>query len=252
MKSIIRLSALFIAIILCLTLVACGNSDDKKKKETKEKETETKIEDTTEGFEDEPDVTDETGENEKTPDETEKENTEPVDYDFSVYAGTWVYDNEFITVDEDGNWNYTIGSEEDISGKLSFENGRVITYVDGINKALSVTVTDGKLVIESFATFSPLGQTGNTEQTDMSKFAGEWYLDGDINARFYYRVNADGSWTQYEKNAESSTQIDSGRTETNDEENIFTLITEYGQTIIAEYDKTEDVMYINGDKYVHM
>lgn len=190
--------------------------------------------------------------------ETDKQETEPEENepaDFSAFKGDWVLNGQNIRVQSDGSWDYT-SSDTNAYGTMTYEDGEYILLPQDNNYFKTHTIyinESGNLEISDIGTFFPKSQQNNpSTEVDMSVFEGEWYLDGNVDSKYFYRVNRDGTWTQFEKSEDGTGQIESGSTETTSTENKFSLITTTGYYIIAEYEPTEDAMYINGEKYIKL
>lgn len=242
MKKILTIA---IAAALCLSMLACAkkteNAADKESSGAPAEESTaptTPAEDEDES--DAPEL--------NTDSETEEDEPALPAYTVSDFAGLYVYDETmFLHVDESGNWVITTGGEENMSGTLCEEDSAF--YVEIYGQKIEVALNENGAIEIMDQTFVPTTTSQlPSDKVDMASFAGDWYLNGDMNATYYYHVNADGSWNQFERTAEGSDNIDSGRT-VHDDGNKYTLISDYGPTSIAEYDENEDIMYINGDVY---
>lgn len=242
MKKILTIA---IAAALCLSMLACAKKTDEKTDSTEaDNVTESAAGESTPEENDEPSDPEENDESSE--DESLPEEDEPV-YSLSDFEGLYVYDNMFLHVDTNGNWEITTGGEENMSGTL-YEKDSAF-YVDIYGQTIEVSLDENGAIEIMGQSFTPTTASQlPSDEIDMAFFEGDWYLNGDIDADFYYHVNADGSWNQFERSSEGSDNIDSGRT-VHEDGNKYTLISDFGPTSVAEYDENEDIMYINGDAY---
>lgn len=178
MKKWKKYMGLLLALVLCLSMAACGGDDDTAPA-------------TIEGI-----VIDDS-----------------VEYDYSVFPGTWLgEDNSVLAVEkyDDGRVHYILSDSDDnwIAGGIFQyveEYGCVYAHndYDGI-AYLCLFNEDDTLYIDTFGTFTKVsgdvpGETVGDE-VDLTVLNGSWYMDGDIYGSKCIEFDASGTiWTYYER-----------------------------------------------------
>ena len=195
-----RYLSLALAVLLCLSLAACGSGDSPQ---------------------DDPD------------DGLGGGFSEDANNDFSAYEGIWLGEanNEYdsITFDAEGNWQLVRAGDVADEGYLRYEPEReaVYAYSSLDDSGSRTAIEDGQLYITSFGYFNygdgmeyywyedgggdHDGSGALTEddesgswnedlyQHDVSAFEGVWYYDGDLSATTYIVIDADGNWSYYQR-----------------------------------------------------
>ncbi len=69
---------------------------------------------------------------------------------------------------------------------------------------------DGTLNVYELGEFTKEADDGDDIDDDIKELAGMWYLDGDENAASCLQIGMDGKWVLYEDNNGSTSLIDSG------------------------------------------
>lgn len=183
MKNLKKYMGLLLALVMCLSLAACGGTPDKLDSIV--------IDDS-------------------------------VVYDYSSFKGSWLgYEDgsrliiqpesqeELDEADAERNsrmtfTQYSITSEVIAAGILQYSEkyGYVYAHNDNDGHAYRCWFgEDGMLNISSFGAFNKVSDDVPGEEKDANaELKGTWYLDGDVNASKYIVINDDGTaWEMYEQ-----------------------------------------------------
>ena len=206
MKSWKSYISLMLALLLCLSLAACGGDS---------------------GSDSSDDLDSYTGDEVSPPESFEGmvKDAQPLE-NYAMYLGTWTDEDncELIVAAADSGDEvrfelYQDGSLE-ASGyvQLSQEYSGDYFYNEHNGWAYHCWLAkDGTLQIESFGGFtkdtsadgSDMPDTVNTDDT--SSLAGMWYLDGDANAASCIEFDGSGIWSLYERPADGDwSEVDYG------------------------------------------
>lgn len=183
MKRWKKYAALLLALIMCLSMAACGGDEEGAPDTIKNLVTDTSIE-----------------------------------YDYSALMGTWLGEDDSVLTMEhvEGITNserfllHDADNSLTASGNIQYveEYGYVYLYNehDGIAHICWFN-EDDTLYIDSFGTFTKVsgdvpGETVGDE-VDLSVLRGTWYLDGDTSASRCIEFDSSGTmWSIYERNAD--------------------------------------------------
>lgn len=166
--------------------------------------------------------------------------------DFNLYGGTWTGDNGSMVVEMSESGDevrfalYDANNEITASGFIQTEPQYNADYFynehDGVAHLCSVP--GDVLTVDGFGEFTKTSgdkQDDNVGDGDYSALAGEWYLDGEQDARSVIEIRADGSWSLLELMDGDSerTAVDWGKLQTADGEGAYSAVS----------DNFEDVAY---------
>ena len=196
-----------LALLVCLNLASCGNSntDSINDEPNDDSVIDSVIDDPNEGL-----GGDESG------------TSEDAVNDVSAYTGIWLgeaeNDYDSIEIDADGNWKLFYNGDVADEGYLRYEPewGAVYAFSRVDDSGSRTAIQNGKLYITSFGYFnygedmvelwyesepSGDGTAWHTElyQHDAADFEGVWYHDGDLAALTYLVIDADGNWSYYQR-----------------------------------------------------
>lgn len=172
---LVKSISLALALLLCLSLTACGGSDSGDESDT--------APETFEGL-----VIDDS-----------------VAYDYSGFFGTWIgEDDAVLTVEDYSGTRFDLSDADDAllaSGNLQYVEryGYVYAYNEHDGIAYQCWFDgDNALHIESVGIFTKVsgdvpGETIGDEDS-IAALAGRWFLNGDENADCMIYIRPDGTW----------------------------------------------------------
>lgn len=162
--------------------------------------------------------------------------------DYATYWGVWVGEDgsELSVAKSDDEVRFELWSGNDLtaSGYIQYDQSYGADYFYNEHDGMayrSVMDADGTLQIDTLGTFSYVsdvdGGTGDTasddassDAGDLSALTGDWYLDGQADASSIITFYGDGSWTLYERLDGDSdpAEVDSGTLRVNpDDETAY-------------------------------
>lgn len=184
MKRWKKYAGLLLALVLCLSLTACGGGNADVGGDESEETTSNAIPDSIEDL-----VLDDS-----------------VEYDYSYFLGEWLdEEGNVITVEEydDGRVHFLLSdANEDLiaGGPLQYvEEYGCVYAIDNVGGDGSRCLFDGNdtLEIPGYSTFSRV----NGDESDYIVIYGTWYPDGDESASRCIEFDSDGAlWSMYERN----------------------------------------------------
>lgn len=216
MNNLKKYMGLLLALVMCLSLVACGGNAPEKLQTI---------------------VIDDS-----------------VEYDYSAFSGTWSgkNDNKLVVEEfDDGRNHFQLSDANDewtATGILQYseEYGCVYAHNDNDGHAYKCWFDDDNaLHISSLGAFSKASgdvsekTTGNDSKLphrDVSEYRGTWYPDEDISAETYIVIDVDGTWSYCQRSSDNTeiTMIDCG---------IFAYSTEEAYVYYANSTVQDDVRY---------
>ena len=195
------------------------------------------------------------------------------DTDYSAYLGDWeavVNDGEapqslYVALNEDGEprWELYIGDSLEASGYLQIrhEYGDYVYACNEHNGCGYQCWFDSygalQIQFENTTPFVPAGTVpgwladGESSGGDYADIAGVWYLDGQPGAASAIEIGADGSWTLYERTDGDGdmTEVDYGTLSAADgEDAVYYAASDAFDDVV--YDMTvadTDTMYWGGE-----
>ena len=186
MRNSKKLLSLALALILCLSLSACGST---------------------------PSLQDDDN------DGLGGDLTEDTVNDFSDFEGTWLGEEnneyDYITLDADGNWFLYLDGNIVFDGYLQYEpeweSIYAYNYQDGSGGRFMLE-DDGRLYISTYGYFisdEDMKSINNNDdywswdsdlcQRNVSEFEGIWYYNGDLDAETYIVIDDFGNWSYYQR-----------------------------------------------------
>ena len=194
MKNMKKCLSLLLALLLALSLAACGGDDNSAPSDEPPATLEDMVKDSS------------------------------IDADYSDFRGTWVNDDSaelIVEPSEDGEETrfalYGVDGMVEASGYLQYmaEYGYVYAYNEHDGVAHQCWFDENNcLSIDSFGTFTQTAGSADDTQTDgdYAALAGVWYLDGEAGAESIIEIDADGSWSLSERPGGDGdpTQVDGG------------------------------------------
>ena len=237
MKNWNKYLALMLALVMCLTLAACGGGDNAD------------------------------GEPTSAPESFEgmvKDDQQLVDY--GMYKGLWSGDDGsqlVVALNDDGDEMrfalYDVNEELTASGYIQMVQEYSADYFynehDGVAHH-SWMDDDGTLNVDSFGSFVYVsavegGEGGDGATGDYASLAGAWFMDADAAADSIIEIDEYGNWSLSERPGGDGdpTEVDCGTLEVNpaDEGQYFAVSTMFDDVV---YDMTvigDDVMYWGGE-----
>lgn len=237
MKNWEKYLALMLALVMCLTLAACGGGDNAD------------------------------GEPTSAPESFEgmvKDDQQLVDY--GMYKGLWSGDDGsqlVVALNDDGDEMrfalYDVNEELTASGYIQMVQEYSADYFynehDGVAHH-SWMDDDGTLNVDSFGSFVYVsavegGEGGDGATGDYASLAGAWFMDADAAADSIIEIDEYGNWSLSERPGGDGdpTEVDCGTLEVNPagEGQYFAVSTMFDDVV---YDMTvigDDVMYWGGE-----
>lgn len=259
MKNRIKKLSFVFALVLCMSLTACGgDSKSAERTENEESSTISPLNDPSEGL---GDIV-----NEETP------------YDFSMYSGVWIPNEEddpdnpmYIQLADDGLWELYIGGELRDKGCLLYEAESDCVYVDGVRDSTieggQVTWEGDQMYITTLGSFTHVVSEENNSYEDynedsevfhnpVSMFEGTWYFDNDPAATMFIVIDGEGNWSYYQRapGDPEATEMDYGTLSYNEEEYgaYYADSAMYDGLRLRMYDQDEGVIVWNEDTFYRM
>lgn len=252
MKNWIKKLSLVFALVLCLSLTACGgDSKSAESTESEKSSTISPLNDPSEGL---GDIV-----NGATP------------ADFSMYEGVWLpneeneYDSMYMEFDTDGWWVIVIDGEQTDNGCLYHLAEDDCIYLDsamdGAIDGGKVTLDGDQMYITTLGSFTHVVSEENQEyDTDtevfhnpISMFEGTWYFDNDLAATMFIVIDGEGNWRFYQRASgdPEATEMDYGTLSYNEEEDgaYYADSAMYDNLRMRMYDQDEGVIVWNEDTF---
>ena len=191
-----------------------------------------------------------------------------IDVDYSDFMGTWANDDSaelIVEPSEDGGETrfalYGVDGTVGASGFFQYmeEYGYVYAYNEHDGVAHQCWFDENNsLSIDSLGTFTQTTCSVDNTQTggDYAALAGVWYLGGEADAESIIEIDANGSWSLFERPGGDGdpTQVDGGTIQVNPdgEGQYFATSSLFDDTV---YDMTvvgENTMYWGGEYDCYM
>lgn len=220
--------SLALALVMCLSLTACGDKDENSTVPT-----------TIENM-----VMDDS-----------------IEYDYSGFLGTWMDADSNVLLGEElnGRTRFILDDTNDellASGEFQYseEYGYVYAYNEHDGFAHQCWFDeDNALHIDSFGTFTKVSSDmpGETvgDEADCAVLAGSWYLDGDVNSASSLEIDGSGTiWSLYERSAGGEwSEVDYGTIRAVGENEYEAVSDAFEDVIYDLYLADENAMYWGGE-----
>ena len=222
--------SLALALLLCLSLTACGGGDSGDEADTAPTSFEGLVID------------------------------DSITYDYSDFMGVWTgEDGSVLTVEDYSDTRFDLSDADDTllaSGNLQYEEkyGYVYAYNEHDGIAYQCWFDgDNALHIESVGIFTKVSgdAPGETvgDEGDCTVLAGTWYLDGDVSAASSLEIDDTGTiWSLYERSGDGDwSEVDYGTIRAAGESQYEAVSDSFEDVVYDLYLADENAMYWGGE-----
>lgn len=232
MKNWKKYMSLLLALIMCLSLMACGGDSGSSDGDVAPA--------TIEGL-----VMDDS-----------------VECDYSGFWGTWLGEDGSVLLVEEytdrTRFDLSDGDELLASGELQYveEYGYVYAYNEHDGMAHQCWFDENNaLHIDAFGTFTQMSgdmpdDTDGDVAADYSELLGTWYLDGAAEAASSLEFDEHGNWTLYERPGGDGdpTEVDCGTVSAGGEDGLYYATSTLFEDVVYDFTVVDDnTMYWGGE-----